>query len=418
MTDVAALYALIAEDPSPANYLVLADALAERGDVRGELIHLHHALSETDEADPKHAELAARAEQLIREHAEVLGVPAASEHVQVQWRLGFPERVLVSGAAGTKDRTSAVQRLFAADSARFLRRLVLQHPPEDHTQYTYRDLLAALVEAGTVAPDTLHELQLGTGMDENSGYWVYGYFEECRLGDDLSQLWQVFPNLRRLRIDPGASFLTMGEIHAEQLRELQWIVPYFPLSQLEPLVKAKWPRLERFELWTGAEYLVNTEDELYGYDDGYVMDEEDDYDLADASDETIRDAAQLAPLFSSLDGLDSLRELGLCNYHGAWAELAEELSAHALWKRLRRLDISYGRLRAGDVEALVAACRTIDKLESLVAVNMQASDADLARLTQALDGVDVTAFADVAEELDPDRPPVYMSQFRYVVTQE
>ena len=74
--------------------LALADWLEERGDPRGEFIHLQCALARMDEADPRHQAFSAREQELLARHAEEWLGPLRGVVLEPTFRRGFLEEVV------------------------------------------------------------------------------------------------------------------------------------------------------------------------------------------------------------------------------------------------------------------------------------------------------------------------------------
>jgi hypothetical protein len=322
--------------------------------------------------------------------------------VSLHWHMGH----VLGARLRTPDlaaRLAALRPLLTHPGHRLLRHLTLDGPTRDLSENLFRDLFARMAEQGLTAGPSLHELQLGAGLRENPSYWVYGYFGECRLTDDLGGLWRTFPHLRSLRIDLGAAGLELGTVDAPELRDFEWVTPFLAATHLLPLTTARWPALERLVLWTGSEIYVNTEDDLYD-----VNDEDEDGEPY-TSDETLTDPAALRPLLDHLDTLPALRSFGVANWVGSWSELADELRRHALWPRLTSLEMARGRVRAQDVQPLVSALQAASALQGVGIDHLQISQESLEELRRRLPGVTF--------EGEPQTGPV-QEKFFYVVTQE
>jgi hypothetical protein len=391
MSTIETLYAQLETREDPATWLVLADALMEAGDVRGQLIQLQHA------RDP-------RAEALVREHTEQLVgfVPPAG--VQLDWHMGHVQRARLR-TTDLGERLVALRALLTHPGHRRLRHLTLDGPTDELSENLFRDLFARMAADGLVAGPTLRSLQLGHGLREKPGYWVYGYFGECRLTDELGGLWRTFPHLRSLRLDLGAAALELGEISAPELRDFEWVAPFLAAPYLAVLAAARWPQLERLVVWTGSEVYVNTEWDLYSVD----PDEDEEGAEPYTSDETLVDAASLEPLLEHADKLPGLTAFGVANWAGSWAELADRMRAHAFWPRLTSLEMARGRVQNQDMEALITAISAVPGLQRVGIDHLQISVEALDELQRRLPAVTFDG--------QPEPGPV-QERFYYVITQE
>ncbi|MEZ4240897.1 MAG: hypothetical protein R3F59_33015 [Myxococcota bacterium] len=405
--DLDALYARLEHDDSPEHWLVLADALVEAGDPRGELIQLQHAARDGDAA--AHG----RAQAFLQANAVALVGTPLVDGLELSWRHGHVSAARLSPQLDAAARAKILAELLGHPGNRLLRHLVLDGPPGDLARNLFHDTFGALAAQGVVAPATLRSLQLGRGREENDGYWFYDFFDEMRLYDALGGLWRVFPQLSSLRIDTGASNVELGEVHAPALRELEWVVPRLSQEAVEELAQAAWPSLERLVLWTGGELLVNTREDLL-YRAAIFEGELVDDDEQEWSDGTIDDPARLDALFARVDDTPTLTTLGLCNFVGSWQALAASASGHAFWGRLHTLDVSHGELGDDAVEGFARACGTARGLRTLVVDGLRIDERALDALRAALPGV--------ALEGEPQREAsledVERERFLYVVTQE
>ena len=101
----AALEGMIATATDAAPYLVYADWLQQRGDPRGELITLQHAMF--SQADPKAVIQFKQREQALRfahERAWLGDVTVAAAHrMKLEWRLGFVESARINAATNPSE---------------------------------------------------------------------------------------------------------------------------------------------------------------------------------------------------------------------------------------------------------------------------------------------------------------------------
>jgi len=362
----AALAKEIDADPSNADaWSVYADWLQAQGDSRGEL----GVTQEELRASPKDKGLIAVEKKLLKEHAAYLvgkfltlmraaktkPLPSVlAKHplepefrtqfedvpVQVFWRSGFFEQLTVGdpgeGApedaedsgyyeGGTFDIPALIADLMSHPSARFLQTLRLGLPmdPEDGEQ-NYDDVIKVLVKHPATA--RLRNLYIGDIIQEQSEIsWI-------DLGD-LSKLWPKLPNLRTLTLRGGS--MSLGKIDLPELRELTIISGGLDKKSVAAIANAKWPKLEKLELWTGS---TN-----YG------------------GDSTIKD---LAPILAGKN-LPALTSLGICNCEYT-DDVARALPASKILSQISVLDLSAGTLGDDGVTAMlehVAAFQHLRKLD-------------------------------------------------------
>lgn len=375
------LLAKLDAGPDPAVSLVLADALIERGDPRGELIQLQNTLSRDDLAPSTRSEHKAHIEAILAEHMEALAgfqLPGA----RWDWHLGFVDEVhLPLAGAGTfgVDKSRLVN-IFSHPGYRYLQRLHLY--PISGGDNRFRNLLEMLISAKLKAPSQLRSLQLGRRSREEAGYQVSPGRISSPEEDDLSNLWAVFPSIERLCIDLGSYTLKLPD--SDRLVDFEWVSPFLDESGLEALCQVRWPNIERFHLWTGCNLEIDNEHLL-----GLLPEREGLQVLPQVimDERGITHPEHIDPLLERLDALPQLRDLGILNYAGSWGELANRCNSSAFWRRLRSLDLSHGRLPEEHVEAFLAACRAMPQLTVLRAVNFHASEQTWGRLLSALPGI-------------------------------
>ncbi len=414
------LYTELEKNPEDvASYLVLADALLERGDPRGELIQLQHRLAQGEDSALRERERALLAEHAGALFGDELAKLIALKTVGFRLHLGFFEEVELLPRQSQGDLCRAASLALRSPAARLLRSLKLAYSTSDHSDHPTRAVLRQLRLDKVRPPATLGRLQLGAASERNASYWIYRDYESRTLDDDLSGLLELFPRVEALRLDLGVAFPELGELASDALRDFEWVAPFLAPDALPAIAEARWPALERLVLWTGAQLLVNTEDELYvppAWDEAEEEDGDDveeleaaaeNYDPDGAVDNALQSGEQLEPLLASLDRRERLRCFGLANFAGSWAELLPRLAAHAFWPRLETLDLSRGTLDGGAVEALARLRREAPgKLRTLrvdgAVIDAAAREA-LAELGLSLEGEPVSSRAE---------------RFRYVVTME
>ncbi|MFP2906112.1 WGR domain-containing protein [Pyxidicoccus sp. 3LFB2] len=324
------LEAAILRAPDEAEgYLVYGDWLQSVGDPRGELIAVQHALPQAKGARAK--VLMEREVALLQQHRDtLLGAPLSSMcrslWLTVQWHLGFirSARLGVSSYGDDPefqfDETLAM--LLAHPSARFLQELTLGLAADDG-QNEYGDLIKRIAKK---APKTLRQVFIGAFVypRETEISWTH-------VGD-VSPLYKALPQLRSLRLCGGDVHL--GKINLPELREFTVETGGLPLSAVKSIAAAKWPKLEKLEVWFGSA--------SYGA------------------------GGQVKHLQSILDadGLPELEHLGLCNAEFT-NDLVTVLPKSRVLKQLQTLDLSRGTLTDKGAEVLLANAAAFKHLQKL-----------------------------------------------------
>jgi uncharacterized protein (TIGR02996 family) len=360
-------------------YLVLADALSERGDPRAELVRVQCAL----ERDPDDADARARQATLLEQPGAFAGF-SPSKQVELSWRRGFVDSIVVRAQATEAERKSVLEAVTGHPGCALLHQLTLAFHPR------HRSLHAPLAALTGTSP--LRSLRLGRGFAQEPYRRVYDDFERVDADDDVSPAWRVFPALRELVIDPGYGEVVLGAPALPQLRSFEWVSPC--LDDVAQITALQAPNLERLVVWTGQRKWVN-----WTY-------EADEPGFDDAPGRGLVTAAHLEPLLAYADGLPALTTFGLVNFAGSWGELAQHISSHPVSQRLEVLDLSRGRLREPEVDALLAALRGMPRLKRLVVDELCTGYRQVEQLRDAL-GVEI----DGVETSEP-------SQFYYVSAQE
>ncbi|AGC44676.1 WGR domain-containing protein [Myxococcus stipitatus DSM 14675] len=301
------LEAAILKDPDNQDaYLVYGDWLQGQGDPRGELIALQHAAANADSAEA--GALKRKVTAHLKKHKALLlgGMAKAwsDEELTVQWHLGFirEARVGKGDYDSELDVPETVKQLLAHPSARFIRSLAVGMVDMDG-ENNYDDVTAAIVAAKEVP--TLQNLFLGDFQypDETEISWSYV--------NDVSGLYKALPNLRSLRLR-GAS-AELGKVELPELREFIMETGGLPLGAVKSIASATWPKLERLEVWFGADG--------YGAEGGV----EDIQPILDGK------------------GLSNVKVLGLRNSEFT-DDLVKVLHTAKILPQLEKLDLSMGCL--------------------------------------------------------------------------
>jgi uncharacterized protein (TIGR02996 family) len=309
--------ACLAAPESGEPWAVYADWLQAQGDVRGELAALFMAGKQPE------------AEVLLKRHAQVLWgeVAGAVENEEVkdlEVQHGFYRRAsLHIGYDAERSLDGLTQAFLARPVTRFVTalRFGLAH-------YESNNDWGPTMEAITSSPRAaaLRELR----FDDYT-------YEDCELSwapmGNLARYWKALPSLEVLHLRSGAGGV-LGELELPRLKTFIRESGGLSASELASIVGARWPELERLEVWTGSSN--------YGAE------------------------ATVDMLLPVLEGasLPKLTRLGLVNSELAPA-LIPILASSRLLPRLRVLDLSRGVLTDSDVDALVGHAAAFQHLERL-----------------------------------------------------
>lgn len=255
------LLAAIERDPEdPAPYLVYADWLQGRGDLRGELMTLQNA-TEDRPGDHRISDAAldhvrAHAEYYLGELAPLVDEPRS---LKLGWRCGF-----IASAISTSYRPwlqgrfeMSAERVLATllqlPSARFLTRLVAEP-----TNMIDARFIAQAIAA--YAPASLRELWIGPRDPQSA-------LRDCELGELGG--WERFPQLRELRLHGDIERLDRLRLPALRSATIMLAGSARALRVMDDLIAADWPNLERLHLWNApllatVEQLLEREHVLLG----------------------------------------------------------------------------------------------------------------------------------------------------------
>jgi uncharacterized protein (TIGR02996 family) len=296
--------AIRANPEDPEAYLVYADWMQANGELRGELAVLQHANKKKE------------ANAMLRKYAGWFLDDFAKKHApevfELEWFCGFIRKARIGwasfsyGLEGDDDDGSsidwgercerAIVELLRLPSAQFIQELDLGPVPGDE-----ECALGPLARAIEIAkPPTLRRLVLA-----HTGEW------------DISSTSTAAPdsksirNLRELVLGGGTP--TIGKLDLPELRTFAVRTGGLGKTALANIAAAKWPKLERLEIWTG--------DPNYG---------------------STCTAKQLAPILAAT-GLPKLAHFQLQNC--AFADEAVKLLIKSkLLPQLETLDLSMGNL--------------------------------------------------------------------------
>ncbi|WP_163997169.1 WGR domain-containing protein [Pyxidicoccus caerfyrddinensis] len=324
------LEAAILKAPEAAEgYLVYGDWFQSQGDPRGELIALQHALSQAKGAEA--TALKRKAAALLKKHQDVLlGAPLAKmledKTLSIGWNLGFIQSARVAVARYGEDPEfhidEALKILLAHPSARFLQEVTIGLASNEG-ENEYSDLIKLVAKS---APKSVRKVFIGDYVfpDETEISWT-------EVGN-VAPLYKALPQLRSLHLRGGE--VTLGKIELPELREFTMESGGLDRGSVKSIAAANWPKLERLEVWFGAEE--------YGAG-GNVK--------------------SIQPILDA-QGLPELKHLGLCNAEFT-NELVEALPKAKVLKQLETLDLSRGTLTDKGAEVLLANAAAFKHLKRL-----------------------------------------------------
>lgn len=198
--------------------------------------------------------------------------------------------------------------------------------------------------------------------------------EDCEVSwlemDDVSKLWQAFPQLEILWIRGGEG-LSLGKFQHENLRELVLQSGGLPKKVIDEVFQADLPNLEHLELWLG--------DEGYG------------------GDSNVDD---LKPLLTG-SIFPKLKYLGLKNSEYS-DDIAKAVAEAPILDRLETLDLSEGTLGDEGAEALCKS-EKIGKLKKLDLHHHYMSDEMMNQISQ------LPCETDVSDQENEDEYGRYVS---------
>lgn len=323
------LEARIAKEPNNLKgYLVYGDWLREQGDPRGELIALQCA---AHQASGKEAtKLKKQASALVREYKQFLLGELADKgdnDVTLEWRFGFirSARLARGDFASKLDVAKAVGALMKLPSARFLRELTLGMA--DFSENDYGEAIKALAE--TPCP-TLERLFIGDFESPTDEI----YLTNLR---NISPLYKALPGLRALKL--RGTWLELGSMNLPKLQEFTIESNSLPRRAVRSIVNAKWPKLERLEVWFGTPTLFGSQD-------------------------SVECGEREVALLLNGKGLTKLKHLGLRNTRFTGA-LCEALSGAKVLHRLESLDLSTCMLMDEEAAALARHAAAFKRLKHL-----------------------------------------------------
>jgi hypothetical protein len=374
------LLAEIERTDDRATYVVLADALVEAGDPRGDLMAVQLALDDQDELPSSlralaRPDLSDRSDALDRATVKslrrralglrkariqaLLGPFADSTEIALGFRYGLLDHVRLEASGvlpiaprrpGAPSVASVLADIFASPEARMLRTVEV-FPHDEPSAGEIRRFVDAIRNSEARPPSSLRSLRLGDTSDAREYQVRLRGLEDYT--DDVTTLLDVFPHLHELWLDLGTTELELAPFASTDLRHLTLITPYARPELVQALAASVLPALRSLVVWTGATYYVEGVEELV-----------DDYPGHGPS------VDDLEPLFAMLDGCAGFDHLGICNHAGDLDELVERIVNHAFARRLTTLDLSFADAIPETARATLA---TLPALRTLITDDVGAS---------------------------------------------
>ena len=338
-------FKLATEPEAYEDWGVYADALAEAGDPRGELITIGIALAR---GEGEAAVLREREDTLLQANASAWFGKFVSDdgwRESFGWTLtaGFwgKIRLWVDYDHKDVDMAKALDHALGHPSALFLRELVLGLPDAEGSG-DYGGCVRAIAKRGPFA--SLRRLTIGDfSRDESEISWVH-------VGD-VGKLWKTLTSLEYLCLN-GAG-IGLGTPKSSSLRVLELNTGGLPRAAADSLARAELPALERLEVWFGTRHYQGT-----------------------------CVAGQIPGILTN-SSFTELRSLALAN-----ADFADELVAEVArtpWPpKLEHLDLSMGTMSDAGAERILAKAKRFAKLASLDLSDNGLSAAMCARIQEAL----------------------------------
>jgi len=225
---------LVEQNPDdPAPYLVLADALNENGDPRGELITVQHAQAE----HPADAKLRARERKLLL----AFNLPDLA-HVKLRWRWGFIQQASFRHENPVDlhfDPTGLARDVFQMPMAAVIEKVSVGMMRWDNLAFDLPSMLREAAKHGWAK--RLRALQLGHFNGAEMLPHPIG---------DVSMIARAFPALQALGLRSGE--FTVGPLDLPALKDLQIETCCLSKERLRAVTHAQLPSLERLELWFGS----------------------------------------------------------------------------------------------------------------------------------------------------------------------
>jgi hypothetical protein len=288
------------------------------------------------------------------------------EHqIKLVWRAGFIVRADMCRPNyddGTPTLVELLSELFEHPSARLLEELNIGDLCVTDS-YDYSPVIELI---GKDKRPSLRRLYVADFSSEN-----------CELSwsefGDFSGIWTACPNLEEVRIH--AAQFSLGTLELPKAKTFIVETGGLEAEDVKAIASAKWPALEKLEIWFGAEeYGAGGDVELIG------------------------------PILEA-KGLSKVRELGLKNSEFA-DDICKALPGSKIAKQIEVLDLSLGVMSDAGAEALVSKAGAFPKLKKLDVSDNYLSDDGV----KLLDKLGVEVEVGDQDEGDEDDGEIY----RYV----
>lgn len=339
------------DDPKE-NWLVYADALQSRGDVRGELIMLNAAVAEGGTASDRDAWLDV--------HADAVFGPLAKHRakLEIEWKWCVPVKVTLHVQADD-DAATLMQALLDAPLAADMHALRVVGDTPGGAQVQLGVALGLL--AKQLAP-TCTALELIDERAARSRILVSADYDPgSNLVDfgELDAVWAI-PHLERLHlVVADTAQVALGTIDAPALRDfsllgLRWAEAYGgPTSMSKSLADARWPKLERLALRIPETFTYSWPDQ----DGAYVRvdrydEENDEYYDDEGWNDGVNWGEELAGLLGNLKSTP-IKHLALTSF-ASCDQLLGAFETHGLPSTLETLELGQSDLN-DDHAAWIAA---------------------------------------------------------------
>ncbi len=389
-------------DAPASEWLVWGDALQETGDVRGELVGLSHAVDEgRTPAGLRDAYVTRYATQLLGHAANHLA------HYKLHWK--YCELSAVEVRIGTDDDgTGILSAILDAPTGELLHDVTLVGSFEVPGESV--DLAAEMAVLGKVQRIT--SLGLVDERARNARMLVSRDFDADENGVSLGWLAPFWNRLQHLSFDVADSYqladlenVDAPELRSFALRNLHFSDWEDAHTMCNRLAKAKWPKLESFELRLVESFVANVPNEIdpyipvYSAEDGGGRDDTDD-----GESEGIAWDSELPPVLATLSQCP-LRRLALTSFESS-GRVLEALAASGLLPMLEELDLSDSNLGPEDVEWFVEHRELFTTVRRLILQHTSIGEEGARRL------------ADLGPQLSYSEAPSRGARYRYVVGQE
>jgi hypothetical protein len=384
-------------DAPAADWLVYGDALQETGNPLGELIGLVHAAMEgRNDGTPR--------DRYVETHGDALFGELDLSRYAFDWHYGLVKGVVVRVQPGDGD---LVTPLLASPLCAELRALELRGVSSVREgSATTVDLTAAMEAALARVPPTCTAFAFVDDRAVQAEMLVSRDFDPPANLVTFGPIAPFYTRAESLRLEVAdLAQLALGELDAPNLREL--VVRPLRFAGFEELgdqvawlARARWPKLESFELRCVEMWIANVPEEHEPYIPVYSADDYEGRDDTDEGDTETVDWRGMTEVFRSLARCP-LRRLALTSAYSMHT-LIPALAQAGLAPTLRELDFTDGCL--GSADDLLAHRAAFASLEAIVLDGTPLVATELARL------------ADLGPRIV--HSPGVGARYRYVVGQE